>query len=152
MSDLWPRTFEDFAVGDRMTAGPLSVGADEIEDFCRRYDPQSVHLDPSAADASILNGMAGSGWHTAALTMRMIVDGKMLGGSPIIGRGLQKLLWPNPMRPGDTLRVEAEIIETIPSRSGAPRGTLIINIRTFNQHNDIVVEFEPILMLPTRAA
>jgi len=135
-----------------MESGPLTVSAEEVETFCRDFDPQPMHLDKAAADASMLGGLAASGWHTAALTMRLIVDGKLLGGSPIIGRGVQKLNWPNPMRPGDTLRVEAEVVKATPSRSGAPRGTLVITIKTFNQDDDIVIELEPVLVLPTRTA
>ncbi|MEM7446086.1 MAG: MaoC/PaaZ C-terminal domain-containing protein, partial [Pseudomonadota bacterium] len=118
MSDEWPRTFENFAVGDRMQAGPLTVSVEEIDAFCRDFDPQPHHLDREVADASMLGGLAASGWHTTALTMRLIVDGKILGGSPIIGAGVESLRWPKPLRPSSTLRAEAEVVAVKPSRSG----------------------------------
>ncbi|MEM8587446.1 MAG: MaoC family dehydratase [Pseudomonadota bacterium] len=150
MLDDWPRTFEDFAVGDRMATGSLTVTEEEIDAFCRSFDPQPHHLDVDIADASLLGGVAASGWHTAALTMRLIVDGKILGGSPIIGVGVQNLRWPKPLRAGDRLRAEAEVVKATPSRSGAPRGTLLLNIKTFDQHDEIVIEMDTTVVLPTR--
>lgn len=150
MTEDWPRAFEDFAVGDRMTTGSLTVSAEDIDEFCRNFDPQPHHLDPVVADASLLGGVAASGWHTAALTMRLIVDGRILGGSPIIGVGVQNLRWPKPLRPGDRLRAEVEVLKTTPSRSGAPRGTLLLNIKTIDQTNEIVIEMDTTVVLPMR--
>ncbi|MEM7445166.1 MAG: dehydratase, partial [Pseudomonadota bacterium] len=79
-----------------------------------------------------------------------IVDGKILGGSPIIGAGVESLRWPKPLRPSSTLRAEAEVVAVKPSRSGAPRGTLLVNIKTYDQHDEIVLEMLTRLVLPTK--
>ena len=97
---------EDFSVGQIFQSGTISVSADEIKAFASQFDPQPFHLDETAAKATFFGGLVASGWHTAALTMRLIVDSelKIAGGS--IGAGAEELRWPRPVRPGDTLRTE----------------------------------------------
>jgi acyl dehydratase len=141
---------EDLTPGRRFTAGPVTVSEAEIIDFARRYDPQPFHTDPAAAAAHpLFQGLAASGWHTAAISMPLVVQalGGLAGG--IIGGG-GDLRWPRPVRPGDRLRVEVEVIETAPSRSRPDRGAAVLRIRTLNQHGEEVQVFSPRIVVPRR--
>ena len=139
---------EDLTVGQRFTSAPQTVSAEEITEFAARYDPQPFHLDDAAAAGTLFAGLAASGWHTAALTMRMIIDSLPVAGG-IIGSG-GELTWPRPTRPGDTLHVETEILEITPSRSRPDRGTAIVRCTTLNQHNEPVQTFTPKIVVPRR--
>jgi acyl dehydratase len=129
---------EDLHVGRRFTAGPISVSAEEIKSFAAEYDPQSFHLDESAAEATLFRGLAASGWHTAALTMRMLTAGGMPIATGVIGVG-GEIEWPRPVRPGDELRVETEVLAIKPSRS-KPNHQAIVTMRstTINQNGESV--------------
>lgn len=145
-----PLHLEDFSPGQRFAAGPVTVEADEVIDFARRYDPQPFHTDPEAAKSHpLFRGHAASGWHTAALTMRMVVEalGQIEGGA--IGGG-GELQWPRPTRPGDVLTLEIEILEVTPSRSRPDRGAVVARLRTLNQHGEEVQVFRPRLVVPRR--
>lgn len=107
---------EDLHVGQRFTSGAYFMDETRIKEFAREFDPQPFHLDEAAAQASVFSGLAASGWHTAAVAMRLLVDGGLPLGNGIIGLG-GELAWPKPTRPGDTLHVESEILEIVPSRS-----------------------------------
>ena len=108
------RYLEDLAVGQTFGSGRLRIDAARIKSFAAEFDPQPFHLDEAAAERSILRGLAASGWHTAALTMRLLNDGEFKPAGGIVGAGFDELKWPRPVRPGDELRVESEILEVRP--------------------------------------
>ncbi len=121
-----PRTFAEFAVGDTFEHGTRDVGAAEIREFAERYDPQSIHVDPEAAAASMYGGLIASGWHTAAMTMRLLVDDLLSETAALGAKGVDELRWDAPVRPGDRLRSRTEIVETVPET--ADRG--LVHART----------------------
>ena len=117
-----PIYFEDLAVGQTFTTGSLRISTDEIKEFARRYDPQPFHLDEDAAKATMFGGLAASGWHSAALLMRLIVEsGPPLAGG-VIGSGIDELRWLRPVRPNDELHAELEVLELRPSASRPTQG------------------------------
>ncbi len=128
---------EDLAPGMRFTAGPVTLTEEAVIAFAREFDPQPFHTDPEAAKASFFRGHVASGWQTASVTMRMLVDGGMplAGGS--IGLGVE-LSWPRPVRPGDTLSVELEVLDIIPSSSKPGRAIATLKTTTTNQNGEIV--------------
>lgn len=130
---------EDLSVGQRFTSRTRIITADEIKAFAAQSDPQPFHLDEEAARDTMFNGLAASGWHTAALTMSLIVESLPLAGGVIGGGG--QLMWPRPTRPGDTLRVEVEVLELTPSRSRPDRGSAMMRYETINQHGEAVQTF-----------
>ena len=141
---------EDLTPGRRFTAGPVTVTEEEIIAFASRYDPQPFHTDPAAAAAHpLFQGLAASGWHTAALTMPMVVEavGHIAGG--IIGGG-GDLQWPRPVRPGDSLTLEIEVLEATPSRSRPDRGSALVRNRTLNQNGEEVQVFTVRIVVPRR--
>jgi acyl dehydratase len=145
-----PLYLEDLTPGRRFSAGPVTVDAAEVIAFAQRYDPQHFHTDPIAAkDHPLFRGHAASGWHTAAMTMRMIVDamGAIAGG--VIGGG-GDLQWPRPTRPGDVLTLDVEILEATPSRSRPERGSALIRYRTLNQAGEEVQVFTARAVVPRR--
>jgi acyl dehydratase len=143
--------FEDFAVGQKFASGRLGVTAAEIKEFAASYDPQPFHLDEAAAKASPFEGLAASGWHTAALTMRLIVGGEFRPAGGILGFG-GELAWLKPVRPGDELHAESEILETRRSQSRPGRGIVKVRVTTLNQDGEIVQTFTPALLVPLRPA
>jgi acyl dehydratase len=117
-----PLYFDDLAVGQKFTTASLRISADEIMEFARRYDPQPFHLDDAAAKATMFGGLAASGWHSAALLMRLIVEsGPPLAGG-VIGSGVDELRWLKPVRPNDELYAELEVLELRPSTSRPTQG------------------------------
>jgi acyl dehydratase len=140
---------DDLHVGMRFSSGWHVLEAEQIRAFAREFDPQPFHLDDEAAKATLFGGLAASGWHTAAVMMRLLVqDGLPLAGG-IIGSG-GELSWSKPARPGDTLRVESEVIEITPSRSRPDRGSVRIRSETRNQHGEVVQTFTARLVVPRR--
>ena len=132
-----PRLYlEDLHVGQTFTTGSITVTTEAIKAFAREYDPQPFHLDEAAAQASLFGGLAASGWHTAALSMRLLVDGLPIAGG-LIGVG-GETTWPRPTRPGDTLTVHIEVLEITPSRSRPDRGLVRTRNETRNQHGEAV--------------
>ena len=134
------RYFEDFQVGETLELGSRTVSAAEIIDFARQFDPQPFHTDPERAQASVFGGLVASGWHTAALYMRLLVDGfvgmiQSSMGSP----GVDKIEWLKPVRPGDTLSGRVTIVELIPSKSRRDRGTIRTLGELRNQNGDVVM-------------
>jgi acyl dehydratase len=128
---------EDLKPGQRFRTGSHPLTEDEIRAFARDYDPQPFHTDPEAARHSFFGGLAASGWHTAAITMRLQVDsGPSLAGG-MIGASVE-LTWPRPTRPGDILHVESEIMEVLPSRSKPDRGMIVLKSQTKNQKDEVV--------------
>jgi len=143
--------FEDFAVGQIYRTGELTVSADAIKAFATSFDPQPFHLDDAAATKTFFQGLAASGWHTAALTMRLLVtEGAPIAGG-IIGAGMDELRWPRPVRPGDRLHLESEVMEVRPSRSRPEQGLVKMRTTTLNQNNEPVQIVVGNLVVPRRA-
>ena len=128
---------EDLTIGQRFISGSHAVSAEEIKGFAAAYDPQPFHLDEAAAKRTLFGGLAASGWHTAALTMRLNVETGLPIAGGIIGAG-GEISWPKPLRPGDSVHVESEVLEIVPSRSRPDRGIATIESRTLNQRGEIV--------------
>lgn len=143
--------FDDLLVGQRFISATHALDAAQIVAFARVFDPQAFHVDDAAARETLFGGLAASGWHTAAISMRLFVSSgpPMAGG--IIGSG-GELVWPRPTYPGDILRVESEILELVPSRSRPERGMVVIRNETRNQRDEIVQVFTPKLVVPRRLA
>ena len=130
---------EDLTIGARTVLGRHTFTADEIKAFAFKFDPQPFHLDEGAAGASVFKGLATSGWHTAAVAMRLLVDGGLPFANGIIGFG-GEIAWPKPTRPGDTLQVESEITEITPSRSKPQQGIVTVRSTMFNQDREVVYQ------------
>lgn len=145
------RYFEDFQVGMRFRSGTATVTADEIKTFAQKFDPQPFHLDEAAADKSFFAGLAASGWHTAAIVMRLTVESDLRPAWGTIGAGVENLRWPRALRPGDTVRVDGEVLEVRASRSRPDIGIVRIRSVATNQAGDTVQLSEPALVVPRRA-
>ena len=143
------RYFEDFAVGQKFASGRLTVSTEAITAFAAEYDPQPFHLDEAAAKDTLFGGLAASGWHTAALTMRLIVGGAFRPAGGIAGFG-GELVWLQPVRPGDELHAEVEVLETRISKSRPGQGLVKVRVSTFNQHDEPVQTFTPTLLVARR--
>jgi acyl dehydratase len=127
---------EDFTVGRRFVSAAHTLNAGQIKAFASRFDPQPFHLDEAAAQTSFFHGLAASGWHTAAITMSLLVKSGMPIAGGLIGAGAE-IEWPRPVRPGDTLTVESEVLEVKPSRSRPERGMITVKSQTRNQHGEV---------------
>ena len=144
------RYLEDFAVGQVFKTGRKRVEKDEIFAFAREFDPQPYHLDEKAAQQSVFRGLAASGWHTAAMTMRLMVDGEFKPAGGILGVGFDELSWPRAVRPGDELYVRSEVLEVRPSKSRPDRGMIRVRNTTLNQNDEVVQVFTGNLLVPRR--
>lgn len=142
---------EDLHVGQRFTSATYRMEEDRIKSFAAEFDPQPFHLDEAAARGTIFNGLSASGWHTAAVAMRLLVTGGLPLGNGIIGLG-GELAWPKPTRPGDTLRVESEVLEILPSRSKPNQGIVKIRSTTLNQDGEPVHVFTSKVLVFRRAS
>ena len=142
---------EDLQVGQRFTSGIYKMDADRIKAFAAEFDPQPFHLDEAAALTSLFRGLSASGWHTAAATMRLLVTGGLPLANGLIGLG-GKIAWSKPTRPGDTLRVECEIIEILPSRSKPNQAIVKVRSTTLNQNGDAVQVFTAKLLVFKRGS
>jgi acyl dehydratase len=143
---------EDFAVGQKYTTGTIRVDAAAIKAFAGQFDPQPFHLDEDAARGSMFGGLAASGWHTAALTMRLLVDSGMKPAGGIVGAWAEELKWPRAVRPGDELQVEAEVLEVRASRSRPGQGFVKCRTTTLNQHREPVQVLVMNLLVQARHA
>ncbi|MEO8440634.1 MAG: MaoC family dehydratase [Spartobacteria bacterium] len=143
------RTFEDFTVGRRFVSDRHTLSREEIVEFARRYDPQPFHLDAGATE-NLLGGLAASGWQTAAASMRLFIDMMQVEGG-IIGRAIDELRWPAAVHPGDTLRVEIEILEARLSLSKPGYGLIRYRSLTVNQEDKVVQSFVALAILATRS-
>jgi acyl dehydratase len=143
--------FEDYAVGQTFSTGRHRVDKEQIVAFATQFDPQYYHLDEEAAKNSPFKGLAASGWHTAAITMRLMVDGEFTPAGGIIGVGFDQLSWSKPVRPGDELRVKSEILEVRPSKSRSDRGMIRVQNTTLNQNGEAVQTFTGNLIVPRRS-
>ncbi|HEY1360783.1 MAG TPA: MaoC family dehydratase [Xanthobacteraceae bacterium] len=142
---------EDLRVGQRFASRSHTIDAVQIKAFAAQFDPQPFHLDAEAARATLFGGLAASGWHTAAITMKLLVEGGLPLEGGIIGGG-GEIAWPRPTRPGDTLTVLSEIEEITQSRSRPDRGMVRVRNETRNQHGEIVQTLVAKLVVPRRAA
>jgi acyl dehydratase len=141
---------EDFAVGQTYGSGRLRVDEARMKAFAAEFDPQPFHLDHKAAHGTIFGGLAASGWHTAAMTMRLLTEGELKPAGGIIGLGFDEFRWPKPVRAGDELRVESEILEVRPSKSRPDQGLVKVRTTTFNQNNEPVQVTVGNLLVPRR--
>jgi acyl dehydratase len=146
------RYLEDFAVGQTFGSGRFVVEEARIKTFAAEFDPQPFHLDAEAARRSLFGGLAASGWHTAALTMRLLVESDIKPVGGIIGAGFDELRWPRPVRPGDELRVESEVLEVRPSKSRPEQGMIKVRTTTLNQKGEPVQISVGNLVVPRRPA
>lgn len=142
------RAFEDFPVGSRFTSSQKKISEAEIVEFARRYDPQPFHLETDASE-NLLGGLAASGWQTAAVSMRLFIETMQVEGG-IIGRAIDELRWPAAVHPGDTLRVEIEILEARLSLSKPGYGLIRYRSLTKNQEEKVVQSFIALAILPAR--
>jgi acyl dehydratase len=153
MSDRFPANrlyLEDVHVGHRFTSASHTIDEMQIKAFAAQFDPQPFHQDAEAAKGTLFGGLCASGWHTAAITMRLNVESGLPLAGGIIGAG-GEINWPAPTRPGDTLHVESEVVEVTPSRSKPDRGIAVIVSRTINQRGEVVQILKAKLVVPRRA-
>src|SRR5216110_3556636 len=146
------RFLEDFAAGQTFRSGRVRIDTERIKTFGAEFDPQPFHLDEDAARNSIFRGLAASGWHTAALTMRLLVESELKPAGGIIGAGFDEFRWPRPVRPGDELHLESEILEVRPSKSRPEQGLIKVRTTTLNQNGEPVQVSIGNLVVPRRPA
>jgi acyl dehydratase len=142
---------EDLSVGDRFQSGEHALDVAQILAFARQFDPQPFHTDEEAARRTFFGGLAASGWHTAALTMKLLVESGIPLADGIIGSG-GELQWPQPTRPGDVLHVAGEVIDIVPSRSKPGRAMVTMRCQTLNQRGEVLQNFTPKLVVHARPA
>ena len=146
------RYLEDFAVGQTFGSGRLRIDKERIKTFAAEFDPQPFHLDEEAARNTLFQGLAASGWHTAALTMRLLVESELKPASGIIGAGFDEFRWPRPVRPGDELHLMSEVLEVRPSKSRPDQGMIKVRTTTLNQNEETVQISVGNLVVPRRPA
>jgi acyl dehydratase len=148
MAELY---LEDLAPGQTYgSSGRLTVSVDDIKRFAAAFDPQPFHLDEAAARVSLFGELIASGWHTAAMTMRLLVESDFKPAGGLIGAGVEELRWPQPVRAGDELRVSSEILEVRASKSRPDRGMIKVKMTTLNQKGEVVQVFTGNLVVPRR--
>lgn len=140
---------EDLTPGRRFETGRVTVTAEDIKAFAASFDPQPFHLDEALARDSVFGGLAASGWHTAALTMRLLVTGQLRVAGGLVGLGAD-VSWPRATRPGDELRVVSEVLEARPSKSNPARGIATIRHETLTQRSEVVQTCVVKILVPTR--
>src|SRR6267378_2960338 len=141
MNESRQRYLEDFAVGQTFGSRRLRIDGDRALAFAAEFDPQPFHLDEAAARRSIFGGLTASGWHTTAVTMRLLIEGELHPAGGLIGAGLDECRWPRPVRPGDQLRVECEVLEVRPSKSRPAQGLIKLRTTTLNQNDEAVLVY-----------
>ena len=146
MTELY---LEDLAVGQKFRSGRARVDAEAIKAFAAEFDPQPFHLDEKAANRSFFRGLAASGWHTAALTMRLLVTGEFKPAGGLVGAS-NEISWTRPVRPGDVLHVESEVLEVRPSKSRPEQGVVRMRTTTLNQNDEPVQVLVANLVVPRR--
>ena len=142
-------SFEDLKIGMRFKSTEKLITREDIKRFASEFDPQPYHLDEVAAEHTPLRGLAASGWHTAAVAMRLATDLRPFGPHPLLGIGVDELRWLAPVRPGDVLHLEGEVIELTPSKT-KPQGVVRVKWTAFNQRGEPVYTFTPIGIVPRR--
>jgi len=141
--------FDDLKVGMRFKSGEVTVSKQDIKRFAAEFDPQPFHTDEEAAKETVFKGLAASGWHTAAIAMNLAVQVRPFGPHPLLGAGVDDLRWTKPVRPEDTVHLEGEVVELIPSRT-KPQGIVRVKWTLYNQDGDAVYTFNPIAIVPRR--
>lgn len=141
--------FDDLVLGMRFKSRETRVTREDIKRFASEFDPQAYHLDEAAAERSLFKGLAASGWHTAAIVMRLMVETRPFGTHPLLGLGVDELRWLAPVRPDDVIHAEGEIVELTPSRS-KPQGIARVKWTAFNQRAEPVYTVTPIAIVPRR--
>lgn len=144
------RYFEDIFAGFRQAAGSVEVTEAECIEFARAYDPQPFHIDPEAAAQSRFGGLIASGWLTAALVMRLIAEARPFGDTEVLGMAIENLRWRLPVRPGDTLHAEMEVVSVAASESKPGFGIVKFTVTTRNQNGEVVMLHSPICWVPRR--
>ena len=144
------RYLEDFAVGQIFGSGRLPIDEERIKSFAAEFDPQPFHLDEESARNTIFQGLVASGWHTAALTMRLLVESDLKPAGGIVGAGFDEFRWPRPVRPGDELGLESEVLDVRPSKSRPEQGLIKVRTTTLNQNGDAVQILIANLVVPRR--
>lgn len=142
--------FEDFVVGSVEQYGPRLVTREEIIAFAAEFDPQPMHLDEEAARASMLGGLAASGWHSCAIVMRMLCDWYVCDSSSMGGPGVEEVKWLKPIRPGDQLTLRRTVMESRASSSRPEMGFIKFYFEVFNQSGECVMTFRPVMILALR--
>ena len=135
--------FEDFEVGAKQLTATVQVSEKAILDFARAFDPQPMHTDIQAAKNGPFHGLIASGWHTAALVMRLIAEARPFGDAQVLGLGVDELRWPHPVRPGDTIQSEMEIVAKRASESNPNYGIIGVRVTTRNQKGEVVMTHSP---------
>ena len=143
---------EDYAVGQTFGSGQLRVDKARIKTFAAEFDPQPFHLDEAAARNTLFRGLAASGWHTAAVTMRLLVDSELKPAGGLVGAGLDELNWPRPVRPGDVLHLRNEVLAVRLSKSRPGQGVIKVRTTTLNQNDEPVQVLVANLVVPARNA
>ncbi|MBE7369027.1 MaoC family dehydratase [Ramlibacter pallidus] len=146
------RFFEDFRIGESWESAPATVTAEEIVAFGRGFDPQPMHTDAERAAAGPFGGLVASGWHVAALSMRLFVEAGGYGDTPMVGLGIDELRWKAPVRAGDTLIVQREVAELRRSDSDPLKGIVRTRVTVRNQHGAVVMSLVSAGRVPARAA
>jgi len=146
------RYLEDYAVGQTFGSARIRVSEERIKAFAAEFDPQPFHVDATWASHSFFGGLAASGWHTAAMTMRLLVDGDLKPKNGIIGTGFDEFRWLRPVRPGDELHIESEILEVRDSKSRLDQGLIKVRTTTFNQNGEPVQILISNLLVPRKTA
>ena len=144
------RYLEDFSPGQKFASGRLRVERERIKSFAAEFDPQPFHLNEDAARNSLFGGLAASGWHTAALTMRLLVESDLKPAGGILGAGFDEFRWPRPVRPGDELHLESEVLEVRASKSRPDQGVIKVKTTTLNQNDEAVQISIGNLIVPRR--
>ena len=140
---------EDLKVGQVFSSGTTTLTAEAIKTFARKFDPQPFHMDETLAETSFFKGLVASGWHTASTTMRLMVESIPVAGG-LIGAGVDELRWNLPVHPGDTLRVESEILSKRDSNSRPIQGFVRFKHTTFNQNDQVVQSSTSVVIVPTQ--
>jgi len=140
---------EDLQLGRVFESGPCTITAEDIIRFASEFDPQPFHLDPQAAERSFFGGLSASGWHTAAVVMRLFVEAVPIAGG-IVGAGIEGMEWKAPVRPGDRLTLRCEVIEVVLSRTRADRGIVRFAHEVLNQDGQVVMTQRPKLVVSRR--
>jgi acyl dehydratase len=146
------RYFEDFTPGQVIELGRRSISRDEIIAFAREFDPQPFHTDEAAATRTIYGGLIASGWHTGAISMRLLYDGLVKDTASLGSPGVDELRWLKPVRPGDTLTARLTVLDCVPSRSKPDRGIVRSLIELINQHGEVAVSVKGMSLFARRPA
>src|ERR1700730_2765141 len=145
------RYFEDYVSGSTFEYGQISLSADEIIEFAKRFDPQPIHTDPEVAERGPFKGLIASGWHTAGVMRRLLADHFISHVASMASPGVDEIRWMIPVRPGDTLSIRVTVLETKRSRSKPDRGTVRSLVEVMNQNGEVVMSLKPLSIVRCRA-